>query len=320
MNDPGFSAWRLLLPLFLLAPVLLFITIHAGGRRAPEAPPEPEPAEQTLPSAPETELPEGWTLYMPTDGEQTEGTLLLVNRAHRFDAALAHPVCVYDNMTSSYLVKDTLLSLDGEALDALNRWMDAFAGETGLRDVLVVAGWRSSDDQQALYDNALRTKGQAYADAYLALPGASEHHTGFAVDLDTYDIQAGTCGGFDGAGTYSRAAACAWEYGFVQRYPEDKAEFTGIAYEPWHFRYVGLPHAMLMAQEGLCLEEYIDMLHAHPFEGEHLFVTCLGAEYEIYVCAGPQIAVPETGCFTLSGDNDGGFIVTVLRSGGMADG
>ena len=35
---------------------------------------------------------------------------------------------------------------------------------------------------------------------------------------------------------------------------------TGIAHEPWHFRYVGPEHAQAMAREGLTLEEYVARL------------------------------------------------------------
>jgi D-alanyl-D-alanine carboxypeptidase len=52
------------------------------------------------------------------------------------------------------------------------------------------------------------------------------------------------------------------DYGFVLRYPKDKIGKTGIMYEPWHFRYVGVKAAKEMNQLGLCLEEYIEYLEA----------------------------------------------------------
>ncbi|MDN6909595.1 hypothetical protein EXW21_16600, partial [Enterococcus faecium] len=42
------------------------------------------------------------------------------------------------------------------------------------------------------------------------------------------------------------------------RYPEDKTELTGIQYEPWHIRYVGLPHSAIMKEKNFVLEEYMD--------------------------------------------------------------
>ena len=49
-----------------------------------------------------------------------------------------------------------------------------------------------------------------------------------------------------------------WEYGFILRYPADKTDITGVEYEPWHYRYVGVPAAMDMRDSGQCLEEYLN--------------------------------------------------------------
>ena len=55
----------------------------------------------------------------------------------------------------------------------------------------------------------------------------------------------------------------------MERYQEGKEALTGIAPEPWHFRYVGLPHATIMNTHGFCLEEYLDYLKDFPYEGRH---------------------------------------------------
>ena len=258
-------------------------------------------------------FPEGWKLLSLPEAARTEGNLVLVNASHSIDAAKAQTVSVYEHKTGSYLVKDVYLSVTPETMQALNDWMDAFAKETGITDINIVSGWRSFADQTAIYDNAVATRGQAHADAYIALPGHSEHHTALAVDLDTYNVGTGTSGGFDGNGAYAWVVQHAWEYGFIQRYPIQKSDVTGIDFESWHFRYVGLPHAYVMQTENLCLEEYIDFLRNYPFSGEHLFVTCLGVRYELYFCAGDQVAVPTTGSYTISGNNVDGFIVTVEK-------
>lgn len=257
-------------------------------------------------------LPAGWVRAELSEQDLSNGTLVLVNQSYRFDPALPKTVPVYDSKTGSYLVKDTELSITPEAMDALNRWLDAFAAASGKTDVNIVAGWRSYDDQVGLYQNAVETKGQAHADAYLALPGHSEHHTGLAIDLSTYDVENDTSGDFDGTGAYTWAVEHAWEYGFIQRYPPQKSAITGIDYESWHFRYVGLPHAYVIANENLCLEEYIDELRNYPFFGEHLHVACLGVNYEIYYCPKDQVIVPTTTSYMISGNNSDGFVITVV--------
>ena len=49
------------------------------------------------------------------------------------------------------------------------------------------------------------------------------------------------------------------EYGFILRFPVDKADITGVMYEPFHFRYVGVEAAQYMTENNLCLEEFVEM-------------------------------------------------------------
>ena len=71
------------------------------------------------------------------------------------------------------------------------------------------------------------------------------HHSGFTSEFEN-----------DPEGIWLRENAP--DYGFVLRYPKDKTEVTGIGYEPWHFRYVGVEHAKAITEAGLCLEEYLN--------------------------------------------------------------
>ena len=83
----------------------------------------------------------------------------------------------------------------------------------------------------------------------VALPGTSEHQLGLALDIVAeYDA--------DNTPTWNWLRDNCWRYGFILRYPADKEEITGISYEPWHFRYVGVPAAREIMEAGLCLEEY----------------------------------------------------------------
>ena len=177
--------------------------------------------------------------------------------------------------------------------------------------IVPVSGWRSRQEQQDIWDDTLRRKGEAFTRSYVALPGCSEHQTGLAIDLGAAaehidfirpDFPAeGVCGNF------RRVAA---NYGFVQRYRRDKEALTSIAEEPWHFRYVGAPHARLMEENHLCLEEYGDFVRQKPrrcrlSDGKTATVTYLP-------CPGPAVELEEPqGCYQLSGDNDEGFFLTV---------
>lgn len=177
--------------------------------------------------------------------------------------------------------------------------------------IVPVSGWRSRREQQEIWDDTLRQQGEEFTRSYVALPGCSEHQTGLAIDLgaaaEHIDFirpefpAEGVCGNF------RRVAA---SYGFVQRYRRDKEALTSIAEEPWHFRYVGAPHARLMEENHLCLEEYGDFVRQKPRrcrmpDGKTATVTYLP-------CPGPAVELEEPeGCYQLSGDNDGGFFLTV---------
>ena len=52
------------------------------------------------------------------------------------------------------------------------------------------------------------------------------------------------------------------DYGFILRYPKDKESVTGIIWEPWHYRYVGVENAKKIKASGLCLEEYLESQNA----------------------------------------------------------
>ena len=132
------------------------------------------------------------------------------------------------------------------------------AAVDGAGTIIPVSGYRPQTEQQAIWDDTLAEHGSAFTETYVARPGCSEHQTGLAIDLgeDVPDLDfirpsfpdSGACGAF------RRAAA---RYGFLQRYCREKEALTGIAAEPWHFRYVGRPHARIMTDRGLVLEEYL---------------------------------------------------------------
>ncbi|MFR1232946.1 MAG: D-alanyl-D-alanine carboxypeptidase family protein [Evtepia gabavorous] len=103
-------------------------------------------------------------------------------------------------------------------------------------------------------------------------------------------------------------------YGLIQRYPAGKEEITGIGHEPWHFRYVGQPHAAIMEARGLTLEEYIAWLREFPYEScryqeKNAIVSFLPGASD-----GPTILKRDSDLpCTISGNNVDGFIITEWR-------
>ena len=116
-------------------------------------------------------------------------------------------------------------------------------------------------------------------------------------------------------GTFRRRGA---RFGFVERYPRDKEAVTGIGYEPWHFRYVGAPHAAIMRDNGLTLEEYHDFLRDFP-SGARPYLYREGTRaVEVSYLAAERLAdwraVLENALCAVSGNNADGFVLTVWRS------
>ncbi len=103
----------------------------------------------------------------------------------------------------------------------------------------------------------------------------------------------------------------------MERYQEGKEALTGIAPEPWHFRYVGLPHATIMNTYGFCLEEYLDYLKDFPYEGRHLEVHVENKSFELFYKKAEddltELTLPGYLPFQVSGDNREGFVFTLWR-------
>ena len=127
----------------------------------------------------------------------------------------------------------------------------------------LISGYRSVAYQTELYNSYVQqemaadpslTESQAEkkVQTYSQPPGASEHQTGLAIDMSAPNGQSEEVA--------QQIIALAPQYGFVLRYPEGKNAITGVDYENWHFRYVGVENAQYMVKHQLVLEEYIQKL------------------------------------------------------------
>ncbi len=308
----------------LVAAVILFFAL-----RKPKKDPEPNQPDNTQqqqigsqtgnepqdtePKKPLTVKTSDGVLCTLTDmGEAAihTGELILVNNWTEYHFPEEQDlVCILEESNGAYIVRDYSVYLSPVAMDALNDMMDDFREQGGSKTVNVVAGYRTAEDQQGLYDRSAEKNGKDHADKYVAKPGGSEHHTGYVVDFSIRNAD-GTSSDYDGTGEYAWINENCHNYGWVVRYDQAKAELTGIYDEPWHFRYVGIPHATKMAELGLCLEEYIDYLKDYTFEGEHLMIECEDGTYEAWYAQGSKIYLPVGGSYQVSGNNVDGLIVT----------
>ncbi len=151
-------------------------------------------------------------------------------------------------------VGDTGHSLHPAAAAAWLRMRQACLDETGI--VLhLVSAYRSFDVQARAFSLALLRKGLEHTVAYYALEGRSEHQLGLAVDMVALS-SAGQWIRLDRSPAYAWLLANAHLHGYVLRYPAGAEERTGYAFEPWHFRYLGVEAAGACFAQGWTLEEY----------------------------------------------------------------
>lgn len=184
--------------------------------------------------------------------------------------------------------------------------------------IVPVSGYRSLEEQTAIYDGSLKDNGEDFTRKYVALPNHSEHQTGLAIDLglNKPDIDF-IRPDFPYGGICEEFRQAAPDYGFIERYAKDKEEITGISHEPWHFRYVGYPHSKIMQENGFSLEEYTQFIKAYLEDKKYLFEQAHRAEIEIYYVPAKDdktlIKIPENCVYQISGNNIDGFVVTIWR-------
>ena len=229
----------------------------------PEATPVPtmdpnSPYAQALRNAAAQGLPE------PPDVDVDSWELMLVNRNHPLDPIDYEPEqMAYLNQTAEeqdiqYSYNQYRCPVDARIAQPLLDFATA-CKQQGL-PVYLSSGYRSYNEQSYLYNRKID---QGYspdqAATIVALPGTSEHQTGLVCDItDWYrDLKDSS---LEQTQTYIWLRDHCTEYGFVVRYPADKSgsadSVTGIIYEPWHFRYVGVEAAVYMTENNLCLALY----------------------------------------------------------------
>ena len=240
------------------------VSVPAAEAPVPTPIPTPEPTvDPNSPAARAAAL----GLPAPPEIAITEWQYLLVNAAHQLETVDYAPESMgYLNMTGDETDIQTTHSdyrcaVDLRIAQALVDFTQACKA-AGL-PVYLSSGYRSYNEQQYLYN---RKVGQGYSEevakTIVAYPGTSEHQTGLCCDITDYYRETKDSSLAQTA-TYQWLCDHCTEYGFVVRYPEDKSgsadSITGIIYEPWHFRYVGVEAAKYMTENHLCLEEFTEL-------------------------------------------------------------
>ncbi len=131
-------------------------------------------------------------------------------------------------------------------------------------------------------------------------PGCSEHQTGLALDVFVKNF-AGESFIKSLSGQFVNKNC--GDYGFIIRYTSFGKRKTGISFEPWHLRYVGLPHSKIINESKITFEDYINFLEIGKFYTYENYLITRQNTKNLFVPKGFRSAV-------VSEDNTGAVIIT----------
>ncbi len=176
--------------------------------------------------------------------------LILVNKENPLTSNYKPDSLVKLNIPFSDSASDEERYMKSESSEAIEELFNC-AQKEGIK-LLGMSAYRSYDLQKDIYYSKIIAVGKKEADRYVAKPGKSEHQTGLAIDVTNEDRWF-----VKSAKEAQWLAENAHNYGFILRYTENKENITGVAYEPWHIRYVGKESAKKIYEEQITFEEFI---------------------------------------------------------------
>jgi D-alanyl-D-alanine carboxypeptidase len=176
--------------------------------------------------------------------------LILVNKENPLTSSYKPDSLVKLNIPFSDSASDEERYMKSESSEAIEELFNC-AQKEGIK-LLGMSAYRSYDLQKDIYYSKIIAVGKKEADRYVAKPGKSEHQTGLAIDVTNEDRWF-----VKSAKEAQWLAENAHNYGFILRYTENKENITGVAYEPWHIRYVGKESAKKIYEEQITFEEFI---------------------------------------------------------------
>lgn len=193
-----------------------------------------------------------------------DGLLCVVNKGKRIAAAYEPADLVTPKVpTRKKTLQDNIL-LRQEAAQKLEQMFTAAKREGG-HTLYAVSGYRSYGIQQLNLSQKVLSVGGDKQKALLTVapPGSSEHQLGLAMDIQSNNF-------LNLNQNFAETPEGAWlrdnaqRFGFILRYQKEWKDITGFAYEPWHFRYVGVAHAKAIHTLNIPLEHYVETLQTLP--------------------------------------------------------
>ena len=267
------------------------------------------------------------TVIMPKDSFRA-GELIMIDSEFKYDAkadaGLKNELLqIAYHTNGTYQVISTGDLLREDTITALNAMCEAFYRETGYTGYCVATDFAycTAEDQQKWYDNAVGKYGAQIAPDIEFRGGESEHETGRAFDIRVR-VGASNLLIKNADPVYNWIYKNAHKYGFVYRYPTDKALFTGVdlagtSPHQDHFRYVGVAAATAMYENNWCFEEFLSYVKRYVSPDDAMIINCEdGTVYRMYfvpcnMYGETHIEIPASAAYSISGDNMAGFIITI---------
>lgn len=207
--------------------------------------PEESPEEDV------SEEPIIWDNYDPTNVLLSENwALALINKNY--------PLGKNYTPTTAVVIEGSSVTADIRVAEAYRQMYNAALTE----DIILTpySGYCGYQRQKTIYENKVQAfilqglseeEAKQSAEKRVEPAGCSENGAGLAVDVLSASA------GFATTNEYKWLIANAHNYGFILRYPDEKSEITGMIFQPWHWRYVGIEVAKEMKENNLCLEEFL---------------------------------------------------------------
>lgn len=213
-------------------------------------------------------------------GARTEDSLMLINESHPLPADYEPALSEYNGILINSAALGSYKELSGKIQKSFDN------------KLYVMSAFRTREEQLEIIESG---------NEYAAAADSSEHLSGLALDVYVkYHAGPGFLDSEEGQFVNSFCQ----DYGFIIRYPDYGEEITGISFEPWHLRYVGLPHSEIIAENRLTLEEYIYFFEPGEFYRYKNYFISRQPE-------GGSLFVPEgLSGIVISPDNTGNFIIT----------
>ena len=245
--------YGLLIVLLVLFAGSVYFTFFGSKPEARE-PEQPEPTPEPVIEATPEPTPEPEPTVDPALFTDTDSLLIVANKKHKLPDGY-----VPSDLVTPNIAQTAACLMRAPAAEAIAAMSDAAAQE-GVT-LMISSAYRGEDYQSQLYYGYVASYGTETADTISSRPGYSDHQTGLAADFVEGD---GSLNGINFNQAFEDTASGAWlrdhahEYGFIMRYPKDKQDITGYAYEPWHFRYIGIEDATKIYETGVycSFEEY----------------------------------------------------------------